>query len=114
VLGLLERGFMNDIYDNAAKKAIKIVKDIIMKYGPRVSGTKSNYATVEELENIVKETCTSTRRERFDLYPESLFSIGKIFSIQYIIGLLSILSNNSVLMCIGTVCMLLEIAFCIS
>jgi len=105
---------MNDAYDNAAIKAIKLVKDLINKFGSRVSGTKSNYAAVDELENIVKETCTSTRRERFDLYPESLFSIGKVFSIQYIIGYLTILSNNQVLMCIGTVCMLLGIAFCIS
>jgi len=105
---------MNGIYDNAAIKALKLVKDIIIKFGPRVSGTKSNYAAVDELENIVKKTCTSTRRERFDLYPESLFSIGKIFSIQYTIGLLAILSNNSVLMCIGTVCMFFVIIFCIS
>lgn len=105
---------MNDVYDNAAVKAIKLVKDLITKFGPRVSGTKSNYAAVDELEGIVKKTCTSTRRERFDLYPESLFSIGKVFSIQYIIGLLAVLSNNSVLMCIGTVCMLLGIVFCIS
>lgn len=105
---------MNDIYENAAVKAIKLVKDLITKFGPRVSGTKSNYAAVDELEGIVKETCTFTRRERFDLYPESLFSIGKVFSIQYIIGFLTILSNNSVLMFIGTVCMLLGIVFCIS
>ena len=105
---------MNDTYDNAAKKTVELVKDIITKFGPRVSGTKSNYAAVDELENIVKETCTSTQREHFDLYPDSLFSIGKVFTVQYIIGFLTILSNNSVIMFIGMVCMLLGIVFCIS
>lgn len=105
---------MNAIYDDAAKKAIKLVEDMIDKFGPRVSGTKSNYAAVDELESIVKEACTSTRRESFDLYPESLFSIGKVFSIDYMIGLSAILSHNAVLMFIGTVCMLFGIVFCIS
>jgi len=105
---------MNDIYDNAAKNAISLVNDILNTYGPRVSGTKSNYAAVDELERIVNTTCTSTRRERFDLYPGSLFSIAKIFTIQYIIGLLTILSNKSIMMCIGTVCMLFGIVYCIS
>ncbi len=110
-----ERGAMSDIYDEAATNAIKLVKDILDKHGPRVSGTTSNYASVDELERIVKETCSSTRREKFAIHPNSLFSIGRIFGAMYIIGLLASLTNNSILaVFVGTACMAFGIVFCVS
>ncbi len=56
---------MNGIYDNAAIKALSLLRTSLSNLGQELVH-KKHYAAVDELENIVKKTCTSTRRERFD------------------------------------------------
>ena len=105
---------MAAIYDEYSNKAIQLVKEFIDKYGPRVSGTKGNLDAANELEAIVGKTCSQTVREKLVIYPNSLFSIGRIFSISYLIGLAAVLSNNKIIILIGFLIMLLGVIFCVS
>ena len=82
---------MSTIYTKYAENALRITKDIITKHGPRVSGTKSCYSAVAELEMILGKFCKNVRHESFSIHPNSLYSIGKIFTVLYCTGLVSVL-----------------------
>lgn len=105
---------MNPNYENAASKAINLVKELIDKNGPRVCGSKGNYATVKDLELGLKEICSSTQRDRFDIHPNSLFSIGKYFSLSYVVGLIAVLVCSPFFSIIAIICMSFCIIFCLS
>lgn len=92
---------MKENYTKYAVSAIKLTAEIIEKYGPRVSGTKGNLSACSDLETILGKYCTSTKRESFGIHPDSLFAIGKIFTIIYLIGLIAIMINNKISIGIG-------------
>jgi hypothetical protein len=97
-----------------AAKAIELVKDIIDKNGSRVSGSNGNYESVEYLRNILKETCPIVKLDKFSLSPDSLFSIGKIFTILYVSGLGLLLLDGNIYHLIGLLLMLFGMVFCFS
>ncbi|MFH0760303.1 MAG: M28 family peptidase, partial [Bacteroidota bacterium] len=99
------------MYTEYAENALRIIKDIITKHGPRVSGTKSCYSAVAELELILAKFCKNVRHESFSIHPNSLYSIGKIFTVLYCIGLVSVLVGNKLILAIGLLLMLTGILY---
>jgi aminopeptidase YwaD len=98
---------MRETYHKYAEGAINLTADIIEKHGPRVSGTKGCYSACADLETILGKYCTGIKRESFDIHPNSLFAIGKIFTIIYLIGLGAILIENNVIIEIGIISMVI-------
>jgi aminopeptidase YwaD len=96
---------MRETYYKYAEGAINLTADIINKHGPRVSGTESCYSACAELEAILGKYCTKINRESFDIHPNSLYSIGKIFTVIYLIGLIAILIDNKIIIGIGLISM---------
>jgi aminopeptidase YwaD len=96
---------MKKTYDEYAEAAWQMTADIIDKHGPRVSGTEGCYNACTELEAILAKYCRSIKRESFWIHPASLFAIGKIFSVIYLIGIVAVLIGSRISMCIGLICM---------
>ena len=94
---------MNENCFEYAESAIKLTAEIIEKHGPRVSGTKGNLGASSALETILAKYCTSTKRESFTIHPDSLFAIGKIFTVIYLIGLIAILIDNKISIITGLI-----------
>jgi aminopeptidase YwaD len=69
-----------------ADAAIAMTAEVIGRFGPRVSGSESNRSARARLLELLGEACPETRREGFALHPHSLFSIGKIFAVSYLVG----------------------------
>lgn len=103
---------MEKSYDIAAQHAIDFVKNIIDTFGPRVSGSQNNYKAVNELEKTVGKICSTIQRETFTIHPNSLFSIGRIFSLLYVLGLLTLLIDNPTLTFLGIAGLLCGVIFC--
>lgn len=103
---------METSYDIAAQHAIGLVKNIIDTFGPRVSGSQNNYNAVNELEKTVGKICSTIRRETFSIHPNSLFAIGRIFGLLYVLGLLALLINNPILTFLGVASLLCGMIFC--
>jgi hypothetical protein len=97
---------MTGTYYEYAEGAISLTADIINKHGPRVSGTESCNNACADLETILGKNCTNIRRESFGIYPNSLFAIGKIFTLIYLIGLAAILINTKISISIGLISMI--------
>jgi aminopeptidase YwaD len=98
---------MRETYFKYAEGAINLTAEIINKHGPRVSGTESCYRACAELETILGKYCTNIKRESFYIHPYSLFAIGKIFTVIYLIGLITILIDNKLSIGIGLISMVI-------
>jgi aminopeptidase YwaD len=98
---------MKESYAKYAESAIKLTAEIIEKHGPRVSGTKGNLSASSELETMLGKYCTNTKRESFAIHPDSLFAIGKIFTVIYLIGLIAIMINTKISVGIGLLAMVI-------
>jgi hypothetical protein len=98
---------MKKTYDEYAEAALHMTADIIDKHGPRVSGTEGCYSACAELEAILGKYCRSIKRESFWLHPASLFAIGKIFTVIYLIGIVAVLIGSRISMGIGLVSMII-------
>jgi len=98
---------MKENYIEYAESAINLTTEIIEKNGPRVSGTKGNLSACSALETILAKYCTSTKRESFAIHPDSLFAIGKIFTVIYLIGLIAIMTGNKISIGIGLLIMVI-------
>jgi aminopeptidase YwaD len=98
---------MKENYAKYAESAIKLTAEIIEKHGPRVSGTKGNLSASSDLETMLDKYCTSTKREYFGVHPDSLFAIGKIFTVIYLFGLIAIMINNKISIGIGLLVMVI-------
>ena len=105
---------MNEVYDDLARKAVGLVERLVREFGPRVSGTKGNYAAARELERVLKEICPNVETEPFDIHPDSLFSIGKIVGLSYTVGLAAVVVKGVVLSAVGIAGIVLGLAFCVS
>ncbi|MBU4267516.1 MAG: Zn-dependent exopeptidase M28 [Acidobacteria bacterium] len=97
---------MKKTYDQYVEAAWQMTADIIDKHGPRVSGTEGCYSACTELEAILGKYCQSVKRESFWIHPASLFAIGKIFTVIYLIGMIAILIESKISMGIGLICMI--------
>lgn len=98
-------------YDRLAEEALRITADIIEAYGPRVSGTAGNGGARSALKALLGESCTDIREDRFDIHPNSLFAIGKVFAAAYLIGLLALLLSNVVSLLVGFAVMAICLAY---
>ncbi len=96
---------MKKIYDDSAEAAVRLTADIIDKHGPRVSGTEGCYGASADLEALLGKYCHSIKRESFWIHPDSLFAIGKILTVIYLIGIIAVFIESKVSMGIGLVCM---------
>jgi hypothetical protein len=90
-----------------AEAAISLTAEIIDKHGPRVSGSKGNFSASSELETILGKYCTNTYRESFGIHPDSLFAIGKIFTVIYLTGLIAVMTGNKMSFGIGVLFMVI-------
>ena len=97
---------MSTMYNKYAENALRIIREIITKYGPRVSGTRSCSTAAADLEMILAKFCKNARHESFAIHPNSLYSIGKIFAVLYCIGLASVLIGSQLILAIGLLFML--------
>jgi aminopeptidase YwaD len=105
-------------YDEAAASALRLTAGIIERRGPRLCGTKGCRDAAAELEGLLEEACGEARREAFPVHPGSLFSIGKVFSLSYAIGLVFLFLGSdlgsAILLCAGALAMLFGAFFCAS
>jgi hypothetical protein len=53
------------------------------------------------LRALLGERCGEIREEPFTISPDSLFAIGKIFAVAYLVGAASILIDSSASLCVG-------------
>jgi aminopeptidase YwaD len=97
---------MSSMYNKYAENALRIIREIITKHGPRVSGTRSCYTAAADLEMMLAKFCKNVRHESFAIHPNSLYSIGKIFAVLYCIGLASVLIGSQLILAIGLLFML--------
>ena len=105
-------------YDEAAASALRLTAGIIERRGPRLCGTKGCRDAAAELQDLLEEACGEARRESFPIHPDALFSIGKVFSLSYAIGIASLVLGSGLgsapLLCAGALAMLLGAFFCVS
>lgn len=97
---------MSSMYNKYAENSLRIVREIITKHGPRVSGTRSCSTAAADLEMRLAKFCKIARHESFAIHPNSLYSIGKIFSVLYCIGLAAVLFGSQLILAIGLLLML--------
>jgi aminopeptidase YwaD len=100
--------------NESAQYSIDLVKSITGKNGSRVSGTLGNHNSVIDLENELKNICSTIHKEEFSIYPDSLFSIGYIFASIYCIGLVACLVPIDLVRILGFCVMVLGLVFCFS
>jgi aminopeptidase YwaD len=105
---------MKENYAKYAESAIKLTAEIIEKHGPRVSGTKGNLSACSNLETILSKYSTSTKQESFGIHPDSLFAIGKIFTVIYLIGFIAIMIDSKISLGIGLLCMVIGTVYFIT
>lgn len=105
---------MKRIYNECAEEALSMTVEIIKKYGPRVSGTEGCTNAATELEMILGKYCSTVRRESFWIHPHSLYSIGKIFTVIYLVGMIAFLLNSIISIGVGVISMLFGSVFCIT
>jgi aminopeptidase YwaD len=106
---------MPDSTKNAAAEfadaAIGLTADIIGRFGPRISGTESNRAARGELFARLGEVCPGARREGFTIHPGSLYSIGKIFAVSYLAGVVASFLDGAVVSALALALMALCSAY---
>lgn len=102
---------MSIMYREYAEKALKYTNDIIRKNGARVSGTDSNKSAVNEIKNIIKNLGIPVLTEEFDIYPQSLFAVGKVFSFLYVVSLVGMLLHNRVIRIVSLLLLTIGIVY---
>ena len=107
-------GNMNGTLSLAATNVLVFINRIIKQYGARVSGTNGNANAVDAISDELSQYCDSIRIEDFDIHPDSLFSIGKLFSIACVLGICAVFINSLPVVAICVLAMSLCIAYCIS
>jgi len=97
-----------------ANAAVEMTAEIIDRFGPRVSGTEGNRAARDDLLGRLAEVCPTTRREAFRIHPDSLFAIGKVFTVAYLVGMTAALVGTTILMAVALSAMALGLVYFIA
>lgn len=78
--------FKNRIRENDVNDTLSMTKDIIDKYGPRLTGTKSTKLATENIHELLSEHCDSSKIEEFTVHRESFLAFMKIFALTFVIS----------------------------
>ncbi|MHA1721065.1 MAG: M28 family peptidase [Promethearchaeota archaeon] len=82
----ISKFFENKITEKDANDSLLMTKDIIEKYGPRLTGTKSTKLAAENIHKLLSEACDYSKIEKFEVRRESFLAFMKIFAISFTIS----------------------------
>lgn len=93
----------------AEKKDIRsilgLTSSLLDKYSARIPGTKGSLDAAGSIIGIMERFCDTAYEERFTMHPGSLFNIGRIISLIYVL--------SAVCLFIGGVLVYISLALCI-
>jgi len=78
--------FENRINQDDVIDTLSMTKDIIDKYGPRLTGTESTKQAAENIHELLSEHCDSSKIEKFEVRRESFLAFMKIFAVSFVIS----------------------------
>ena len=78
--------FENKINYDDVNDTLSMTKDIIKKYGPRLTGTKSTKLAAQNIRGLLSEHCDISKIEKFNVHRESFMAFMKIFAFSFVIS----------------------------
>ena len=90
---------------NTARPILDLTDSLIKKCGPRTPGSQGSAEAAKALAGIMGEFCDEVSEETFQMYPGSLFNIGRVISLVYILSVL--------LLSIGGICVYISFILCL-
>ena len=69
---------------------LDLTRSLLEKYGARIPGTKGSLDAAGAIAQIMRQFCDDAFEESFTLYPGSLFNIGRIISLVYMLSAVSL------------------------
>ncbi len=88
------------------RSILDITQSLIQNCGSRIAGTAGSQKAAHEIAQIMTGFCDKVSEETFYLYPGSLFNIGRIISLVYVLSI--------PLLYIGDVCAYISLLVCIA
>ncbi len=82
----IANNFENRINEIDVNDTLSMTKDIIDKYGPRLTGTKSTKQAAQNIHNKLSKHCDQSKIEKFEVRRESFMAFMKIFAISFVIS----------------------------
>ncbi len=89
----------------AAERALQLTKEILLRRGPRITGTKECLDAAADIADELKEHCDAVSEEPFAIYPGAMWHTGKAAAIAYVLSI--------VLLGIGGICVYFVPPVCI-
>jgi len=78
--------FDNRISEIDVNDTLSMTKEIIDKYGPRLTGTKPTKQAAQNIHKRLSEHCDYSKIEKFKVHRESFMAFMKIFAISFVIS----------------------------
>lgn len=95
---------------------LELTKSLLEKFKSRIPGTQGSLLAAGALAKIMRSFCDEVFKETFVLHPGSLFNIGRVISLAYILSVILLLLGGffvyaSLVLCVLSLFMLLLIIF---
>ena len=78
--------FENRISEIDVNDTLSMTRDIIDKYGPRLTGTKSTKQAAQNIHKKLSKHCDQSKIEKFEVHRESFLAFMKVFALSFVIS----------------------------
>ncbi|MHA1510882.1 MAG: M28 family peptidase [Promethearchaeota archaeon] len=78
--------FENKISEIDVNDTLSMTKNLIDKFGPRLTGNNSTKLAAENINELLSEHCDTSKIETFKVHRESFMAFMKIFAVSFVIS----------------------------
>jgi len=82
----IAKNFENRISEIDVNDTLSMTRDIIDKYGPRLTGTKSTKQAAQNIHKKLSKHCDQSKIEKFEVHRESFLAFMKVFALSFVIS----------------------------
>ena len=83
------------VKDDLVSSTLAFTDSLIEKCGSRIPGTRGSLQAAHELAQGMRQFCDRADEETFSMHPGSLFQIGRIVSLSYLLSLVFLVLGGS-------------------
>ncbi len=85
---------LNRVGRETVLATLRLTESLLERHGPRIAGTRQCLNAADQIAEMLRIHCDKVTEERFEMHPGSLWNIGRVMAVAYLVSVLFLLGGG--------------------